>query len=157
MDNAHEQAYIFLDPDGTQDFGSLVIVAAPTGVVYAHQCGGLATEDREQEGFAVPVGGPSAARPLRAFFHQEFHGNPPILGSRGNVMLGPWWTDAQITELQALVEQVALWKTYASPSGMDDVRTFLKLDLDRLDELTEAWIPVHTAYGRGVLIFANSD
>lgn len=157
MDNAQKKAYIFLDPDGTQEFGSLVIVAAPTGVVYAHQCGGLTCEDRELEGFAVPVGGPSAARPFRTFFLQEFHGNPPVPGNRGSLMLGPWWTDAQITELQALVEQIALWKTYAPKSGMDDERTFLKLELDRLDELTEAWIPVHMAYGRGVLIFANSD
>lgn len=40
---------------------------------------------------------------------------------------------------------------------MEDARIFLKLDLQRIDDLTEAWIPVQTAYGRGVLIFDNSD
>jgi hypothetical protein len=157
LKNEREKSYIFVDPDGTQEFGSLVIVVAPTCVVYAHQCGGLACELRELEGFAVPVGGPSAARPLRTFFHQTFHGNPPVPGHNTTARLGPWWTDAQIGELQALVEQIAFWKTYAPESGTDDERTFLKLDLERLEELTEAWIPVQTAYGSGVLIFANSD
>ncbi|HEX8033201.1 MAG TPA: DUF6210 family protein [Ktedonobacterales bacterium] len=159
MDNAQEKPYIFLDPDGTQtqEFGALVVVAVPTGVIYAHQCAGLATEERELEGFAVPIGGPSAARPLRTFFDQTFHGNPPVPGNTRNTMLGPRWTDAQLEELQALVEQIPFWKTYSPDSGMEDDRAFLKLDLERLEELTEAWIPVQTAYGRGVLIFANSD
>lgn len=90
VDNAQEKSYIFLDPVGTQEFGALVIVAAPTDVVFAHQCGSLASELRELKGFAVPIGGPAAARPLRTFVHQKFRGHPPIPGNNGNVMLGPW-------------------------------------------------------------------
>jgi hypothetical protein len=40
---------------------------------------------------------------------------------------------------------------------VDDERAFLDLDRSRLEELTEAWIPVRSAYGPGVLVFANSD
>jgi len=66
--------YIFLDPGGTQPLGLIAIVAPATGVTYAHHCGGYATESRQLEGFAVPVGDATVALPLRAFFAQRFHG-----------------------------------------------------------------------------------
>jgi hypothetical protein len=78
------QPYIFLDPDGTQPLGLIAIVAAATGVTYAHQCGGYATEIRQLEGFVVPVGDAAAAQPLHAFFAQCFHGNPPRGGGKQN-------------------------------------------------------------------------
>ena len=49
-----ERAYIFLDPDGSQGAGVVVIVQAPTGVVYASQVAGMQTEERSVEGFAIP-------------------------------------------------------------------------------------------------------
>ena len=59
-------------------------------------------------------------------------------------------------DIRSLVTAITYWKTY--PPGQDrDERAFLELDATRLDELTEAWVPVHTAYGPGVLVFANSD
>lgn len=141
--------YVFLDPDGTQDFGVVVIIVAATGVTYAHQCGGLATEIREIEGFAVPVAGPNAAQSLRAFFHQRFMGNVPLSGER--------WTPALLDELGALVADLKLWKTFSADSPHSDHPASLLLDMVRLPELTEAWIPVETIYGPGVLLFPNSD
>ena len=66
--------YIFLNPDGHEDFGLHVIVEHPTGVVYAHQCAGSLTEVREAEGFLIWVGGVEAARPVYDWFWQTFKG-----------------------------------------------------------------------------------
>jgi hypothetical protein len=149
--------YIFLDPDGTQALGLIAIVAAATGVTYAHQCGGYATIVRQMEGFAVPVGDATAAHPLRAFFSQRFHGNPPVLEDGADKRTDGGWTAADLEQLNRLLEQVAFWKTSPDGGGVDDERVFLRLDRSRLQELTEAWIPVSTPYGPGVLVFANSD
>lgn len=148
--------YIFLDPDGTQEFGLLVVVAAGTGVTYAHQCGGLATETRELEGFLVPVGGPAASRRLREFFRRRFRGNPPWLGEGPDAMPGAAWPSADLEELQALVGEIAFWKTSRHGDG-EDRQAFLELDTARCSDLTEAWVPVKTVYGPGVLVFENSD
>jgi hypothetical protein len=157
MARPDEQPYIFLDPDGTQDFGLVVIVAAATGVTYAHQCGGLATILCEMEGFAVPLGGPMASEPLRAFFHRRFRGNPPMLSRDLESLPGAQWTPEALEELSGLVEQIAFWKTHSDASGKDDEPHHLRLDRARIGELTEAWVPVSTVYGPGVLVFANSD
>jgi uncharacterized protein DUF6210 len=151
------QPYIFLDPDGTQPLGLIAIVAAATRVTYAHQCGGHATEIRQLEGFAVPVGDATAAQPLRAFFAQRFHGNPPIGGLNAEKRSDGGWTAADLEELDLLLGHIALWKTSPEGSGVDDERAFLHLDRSRLEELTEAWVPVRSVYGPGVLVFANSD
>jgi Family of unknown function (DUF6210) len=146
------RAYVFLDPDGTQDFALLVVVASPTGVTYAHQCAGLRTEVREQEGFAIPVGGPDAAMPLLTFFRQRFKGNPPSRTFGG----ASTWTDADVRELEALVGNIPLWRTRPDVEG-DSERAFLKLDISNLSDVTEGWIPVQTVYGPAILLFRNSD
>lgn len=161
------ERYVFLDPDGALDFGLLVIVAARTGVVYAQQCAGLATKMRELEGFLVPVGitadeeriqtldSTTSGRIFQTFFQQKFQGNPPDQPDE--------WTDQEVEELAALVQAIPLW--YTERDMVVDQRTvlsrderaFLTLDTSRLNELTEAWVPVMTAYGPGVLVFRNSD
>ena len=149
--------YIVLNPDGTQPLGLMVIVAAATGVTYAHQCGGYATMIRQLEGFAVPVGDATAAHPLQAFFSQRFHGNPPVVEGGAGKRADDGWTAADLEQFNRLLGQTVFWKTFADGGGVDDERVFLQLDRSRLEELTEAWIPVSTPYGPGVLIFANSD
>jgi hypothetical protein len=149
--------YIFLDPDGTQPLCLMVIVAAATGVTYAHQCGGYATRIRQLEGFAVPVGDATAAQPLRAFISQRFRGNPSIVKGGADERADDGWTAADLEQLNVLLGHIALWKTFPEGAGVDDERALLRLDRSRLDELTEAWIPVSTPYGPGVLVFANSD
>ena len=144
-------SYVFLDPDGSQEWGLVVIVAAATGVTYAHQCGGHATELREVEGFAVPLGGPSAAKKIVQWFAATFGGNPPLRESRF------WrdWSQERIEELASIVSDVPFWLTPGADGP--DQRCWLKLDRDRFGEVTEAWVPVRTPYGPGVLLFQNSD
>jgi len=151
------QRYIFLDPDGTHELGLVVIVAAKTGVRYAHQCGGHSVEVREIEGFAVPLAGAAAAQPLRTFFWKRFRGNPPAFDQSQDALLGEQWTADALEELETLIGQIAFWRTYPPEAGIEDEYAVLQLDQTRLRDLTEGWVPVRTAYGSGVLIFANSD
>jgi hypothetical protein len=138
--------YVFLNPDGIEDLGLHVIVESPTGVVYAHQCAGSLTEIRTVEGFLIPVGGPDAARRIYDWFWATF----------GGTCYGPVeWTGDRIDPLADLVAQIACWLTH--PDGAGDERRTLELDRERIGECVEAWIPVRTPYGRGILVLKNSD
>jgi hypothetical protein len=143
---------VFLDPDGSIDLGLLLIVRWPTGITYSSQCAGGLTEERSLEGFLIPVGGPMQARPLQDFFARHCHGNPPVVGS-------PWWgaiwTDEVLSELASLIAAIPIWET--GEAGDHDRRHFLSFDPERLSELTEAWAPVATPWGPGVLVWDNSD
>jgi hypothetical protein len=159
MDPSTEPIHIFLDPDGTQEFGLYVIVETATGVEYSHQCAGLYNEIRTMEGFLVPLGGFDESRPLQKFFRVHFHGNPPLPKEFAASVYGAKWTEELLDELEALVAQIDFWKT-SSPNDTEDDQTqraFLHLDRSRVRELTEAWVPVATVYGVGVLVFSNSD
>jgi hypothetical protein len=139
MGEAH---YVFLDPDGTiGDFGLLLVVRASTGVTYAHQCGGLATEIQKAEGFPVPLH-PQDQAGLKAFF-DRYHGNPPMV-----------WEKDELKELARIVACIHAFRTTADD---DDTRANLTLDDGRIEELTEGWVPVISPMGAGVLVFQNSD
>nr|WP_232337404.1 DUF6210 family protein [Deinococcus arboris] len=140
-------AYIFLDPDGAEGSGAAVVVQAPTGVTYASQVGGHANEARSVEGFAVPVFTPQHVQALVRMFGR-YHGNPPYPGTPFN-----GWTEKDLNDLSDIVAQIPLWRT----TRASDERAFLAFDRTRLDELTEAWMPVLTAYGPGILIHENCD
>ena len=154
MGQSDETAYVFLDPDGSVALGLLVIVHAKTGVIYASQCAGIATDVREAEGFLVPVAVSDPAtterrnidHALLTFFADKFRGSPPPYSGE--------WTPHLLAELDALVACIVFWKTRRASTGE---RGHLALDRSRLADLTEAWIPVITPYGPGTLVTANSD
>jgi len=144
--------YVFLDPDGSNAFGLAVIVFASTGVRYGTQCNGLATEERSAEGFLVlcPSRDPAAGRPeqdIGALFATFFDDN-----FRGGVT--PVWTDDLIEQLGNIVGRVVFWKT--EPGAHTD-RGYLRLDPSRISACVEAWIPVVTVWGPGILVTDNSD
>lgn len=147
---------VFLDPAETHPFGLAVIVLGPTGVTYENQCGGFLTETRSAEGFLVLVPSidfdPEASEAfdvegaLLTFFHREFRGNLPAPEE---------WSQTQLADLANIVSRIPFWVT---PSGVVPAALMhLSLDRDRLAELTEAWVPVTTPYGPGILVFANCD
>jgi hypothetical protein len=140
--------YILLDPDGTQEFGLYVIVAARTGVMYAQQCGGYTCEMREFEGFLIPLGGPVTAGKLIAFF-RRYKGWPP------NTLPDNVWSRADLDELNVILQEIPVWCT--SQDASQDEKASLELDEERLENLTEAWVPVKTPYGPGILTFKNCD
>lgn len=146
---------VFLDPDGTwTPQWMVVVVQAPTGVLYQQQCAGVACDQREIEGYLVPVGSfrrdPEQGLLLADDFTAVFHdGRWCTHGSaRGRLP-----TD-RTARLQELVALLPFWTV--NEAG-DDVRGHLMLDESRLAEVTEAWVPVITPDGRGVLMWGNCD
>ncbi|WP_084473720.1 DUF6210 family protein [Deinococcus ficus] len=142
-----ERAYVFLDPDGSQGAGVVVVVQAPTGVIYASQVGGGANEERCVEGFAIPLFAPQHLAALVSFFGR-YGGNPP--SSEASCAR---WQDRNLQALAEIVGQMPLWHT----SRTKDEPAFLEFDRARLPELTEGWIPVITPYGPGILMHQNGD
>jgi hypothetical protein len=138
--------HVFLNPDGSQDPGLVVIVQHPTGVMYSHQCGGHATLMRQLEGFLLPLGEAVHAQALFDWYWQEFQGHayPPLID----------WTEHRTQALGSLVGTIPCWLTLESG---DDRREFLQLDETRMEECLEGWIPVLTPYGKGILVVKTSD
>ena len=139
--------YVLLDPDGSVSLGLALLVDAATGVLYEHQCAGLATEPRVLEGFLIPLADAPAAQPFHAFFHDK--AAEPCWSA------GSTWSADRVDALAALVAGVRCY--HHSEPGRDPLVEWLALDRDRLGELTEGWIPVTSPYGPGVLFHDNCD
>ncbi len=124
----------------------LTIVAHPTGVVYSHQCGGHSSLEQSLEGFLIPLGEPDLAQGIFDWFWREFRGHCYAPETD--------WTADRITKLRDLIAEIPCWHTGES---REDSRSFLQLDTVRMRECVEAWIPILTPYGPGILILKNSD
>ncbi|MEU6037720.1 DUF6210 family protein [Actinomadura sp. NPDC047616] len=136
--------YVFLGPDGTADVWLYVVVEAPTGVFYQQQYGGTACRQGQVEGYLVPVYGLDALNALRTLFERHFRG------------AGTWnhsWSAQERDRLRDGVEGVTFWAC----DGWTEEPRSLKLDESRMAEADEAWIPVLTPDGPGVLLWFNSD
>ncbi|MFJ4983648.1 DUF6210 family protein [Streptomyces sp. NPDC088732] len=138
--------YIFLDPDGSGSGQGWVhvIVAAPTGVVYQNQGGGFGCVQYEQEGYLIPLLGRDLDDDLKAIFVGELKG-------RGSRRLD--WPADLLGRLRAAVA----FFVRGSANRDDLFPTPLVLDESRLSEADEAWVPVLTPDGPGVLVWENSD
>lgn len=141
---------VFIDPDGTLSSSIAVhlLVKAPTGVVYGTQCNGICNEVRWAEGFLVPVADRATGEALQNWFVERF--------GAGISHEGPFrthWSPQLIEELQAIIEPIKFW----FDDGSGDRPTSICFDRDRLNECLEGWVPVKTAFGDAVLLFANSD
>jgi len=147
-----------IDADGTCHAYLGVVVSHPTGVVYRQQCGGVECLERSLEGYFVLLGGASfdmeqgrlRSEGLTAPFHQRGcrYGGSPHDGT-------PQLPPDRLAALRRLVEAIPYWTP--SKRGDDDVRGHLRLDEDRVLELVEAWVPVITPDGPGVLTWPNRD
>ena len=140
---------LFLDPDGTHDLGSYVLIPHPTGIRYETQCNGTATEVRGAEGFLVSVGPSAAFQAVMAYFGDRFAraaGRPP------------WrpvaeWSDDDRAALRRRVEALQTWIT----DDDGDTPRHLALDETRLGDSFEAWLAVTKPHGPGWLLGQNSD
>jgi hypothetical protein len=155
--------YVFLDPDGTAGPVApwmYVVVEKQTGVVYQQQFGGNVTRFGQVEGYLVPVHAPEALEELRDLFERTFRGagtwdydwsgSATEPGHRG----APLPSDP-LRRLRDAVRRIPFWTTNCD--GDAEQRDLLKVDEDRLAEVDEAWVPVLTPAGPGVLLWPNSD
>jgi hypothetical protein len=138
--------YVFLDPDGMAGgTGWLyVVVHAETGVCYQQQYGGTACRQGQVEGFLVPVFGPDSLAQLRDLFECHFRG------------AGTWnyqWSTEEVNRLRKAVAGICYWAC----DGETEAPRPLQLDERQLSEADEAWIPVFTPDGSGILVWFNSD
>jgi hypothetical protein len=143
-----------IDPDGTQDPGLLVLVFAETGIVYEHQCGGHNTFQYQSEGYLVPIGPPNHSVDLRQFFEREFKGFPPYHGLNPSTGTEPAWSEPTLAALEQIVGSLRIW--HRTEAGRDEW-THLTLNRVQTERFTEAWLPVNTPLGLGVLLWENSD
>jgi hypothetical protein len=131
---------------GADAMGDYVLVHAATGVTYDTQCAGYACEQRSAEGFLVPVWPPAAVMALDRWFKVRFRGHCHTPERD--------WTPENAEQLAKLLADIEC----DSRDAHGEYRpTALTLDRSRLDECVEAWIPVHTPFGPGVLLRENSD
>lgn len=121
-----------------------VICEAQTGVRYTNQTSGVRCLPRTAEGYYVPVFDARALAELRAVFEDDLQEQGALGGPE---VLNPY--------VERIRGAVSLVRMDSSTGGPSEAR--LKLDDSRLAEADEAWIPVITADGPGVLIWENSD
>ncbi|USX52761.1 DUF6210 family protein [Lentzea sp. HUAS12] len=137
--------FVFLDPDGSMGEDWLyVVIEAKTGVVYQQQYGGTACRHGAVEGFLVPLFGPDGLDALRELFETHF---------RGAGVQSHEWSDDELARLREGVAMIACWAC----DGSEEELTVLRLDERRMREADEAWIPVVTPDGPGILVWCNSD
>ncbi|MEV4256485.1 DUF6210 family protein [Spirillospora sp. NPDC049652] len=140
-----EPRFVALDPDGTSGGGWLhVVVEAETGVIYQQQYGGNACRQGQTEGFLVPLASPDGLRALRDLFEKDF---------RGAGTCGFAWPENELGRLRQIVESIRYWAC----DGNSEKPHNLRLDESRIREADEAWVPVITPDGPGVLVWFNSD
>ncbi|MGW6446441.1 DUF6210 family protein [Lentzea sp. NPDC055074] len=135
--------WVDLDMD-TNDDWLYVVVEMKTGVRYRLQYGGTACRQGEVQGYLVPLASPDELSALRDLFENVYGG------------AGKWghdWPEADLARLREIVEAVR--DRTAGAAGAEHVR--LRLDESRMHSADEAWIPVITADGPGVLLWPNSD
>lgn len=92
----------------------------------------------------VPIAGADALDSLRHLFEKDFRG------------AGTWdypWPDQERDRLRKIVSGISYWAS----DGDSEQPHALRLDESRIRDADEAWIPVLTPDGRGVLVWLNSD
>ena len=161
--------FVFLDPDGTLDSWLAVVVRSKSGVVYANQCEGVATKQRLVEGYLVLLGG----------WKYEVDGgviDPTLLTEifhRDGACMWRWvgreLPSERFAELNKLIDEIPYWRC-GLEGGIGtlrgktdeciertDARLHLRIDTNRAEQIAEAWIPVETPDGPGVLLYKNCD
>lgn len=137
---------VFIDPSGFLLHPWMaVLVRARTGVTYSHQTGGVACLPRKLEGYYVPVFDQIAYDSLRSIFEVTLEG-------AGMSQSNAHWAGPLLERLRQAVTLVRM-----DPSAGGPGEAPLVLDESRLDEIDEAWVPVVSPDGPGVLIWENSD
>jgi len=153
-----ERRRVIIDPDGTLPSYVGVIVQHPTGVLYEQHCAGIETDLRAVEGYFVLLGGcrygpdqgMTGFEELRAPFHKM---RGCLFGDRPYGRPGQALPPDRLAKLKLAVESITCWDSRDRARGEE--HTHLLLDESRVGELVEAWVPVITPDGPGILIWPN--
>jgi len=136
---------VSVNPSAFQPYSWMaVLVHASTGVTYTNQTGGVACRPRQIEGYDVPVFDQGAYDSLRSIFEVT-------LGGSGTYR-GVAWEGTVLDDLSQAVTRVRMDSSAGGPCEVP-----LVLDESRLLEIDEAWVPITTPDGPGILIWENSD
>ncbi|MDQ9019729.1 DUF6210 family protein [Acinetobacter sichuanensis] len=121
--------------------------------ILASQCAGLENQIRNTEGYLIPLIGltfdtdvllDEYSHKLRQIFHQgQYCRSATKLNTQ------------QLDQLRSCIENITIW--FTSNEQEEDQRQHLCLDMSRLEEITEAWVPVISPYGKAILIWKNCD
>ncbi|WP_086829905.1 DUF6210 family protein [Allokutzneria sp. NRRL B-24872] len=137
--------FISIDPEGVSTQNWLyVVVEAETGICYLQQYGGTACRQGHVEGFLVPLFSAGEMNALAELFEKDFGG------------AGTWnhtWPDDKANKLREIVGAIRYWTS----DEVSDEPHALRLDESRWGDVDEAWVPVITPDGPGVLLWFNSD
>jgi hypothetical protein len=120
-----------------------VIVEASTGIKYENQTGGFQCLPRRVEGYYMPVYVEEGLSALRHAFEVSLGGSGTYRGLPTDVL----------AEIRVAVSQLVMMSSIRP--GHPEMR--MELDESRIDEIDEAWVPVATPDGPGILTWENSD
>jgi len=120
-----------------------VLVEASTGIIYENPTGGTACLPRRVEGYYVPVYIEQGLQALRSAFEVSLGRAGTHRGLPADVL----------KEIRAAVSQLVMMSS--TRSGHPGMR--MELDESRFYETDEAWVPVTTPDGPGILTWENSD
>jgi hypothetical protein len=147
-----EADFVSLDQDGTAGAWLAVVVRRETGVVYGNQCAGVSCLQWRVEGYLVPLsgwkredGGKIDFDLLNGVFHEGDTCRYDWTGRNLPV--------ERLEKLNELIGELSYWRS----SSRHPDKYAIHVDMDRIDEIAEAWIPVETPDGPGVLIYENCD
>jgi hypothetical protein len=135
---------IWLDFGG----GPKLIIKHRTSIFYSNQTGGYGCFQREIEGFLIPFDIQPAEEALERSFKRF-----KCRSASGREL---FTQEEDIELLQQLLQRFSLLK-HLPPEEDYQAMFPLELDLERIDELEEGWIPVKTVLGDGILAFENCD
>lgn len=120
-----------------------VIIEASTGVIYENQTGGFTCAPRRVEGYYMPVYMEPGLQALRTAFEVSLGGSGTHRGLPADVL----------EEVRAAVAMLVMMSS--TRLGHPEMR--MALDESRFYEIDEAWVPVTTPDGPGILTWENSD
>ncbi|MET9226436.1 DUF6210 family protein [Lentzea sp. NPDC003310] len=144
--------YVSLNLDDTSGDWLYVVIEAETGVHYLLQYGGTACRQGDVQGYLVPLEEVSAElQALCTLFEVDYGG------------AGKWnhgWPEEERVKLREIVDTIEYNQVVrygAAPHEYHEEQHPLRLDESRMREADEAWIPVITPDGPGILVWCNSD
>ncbi|MEK6238940.1 MAG: DUF6210 family protein [Planctomycetales bacterium] len=129
--------YVFVNLSGKRLDAIYLLIADETGVTYGHQSGEGANFN-ELEGYMIPLAERIHASDLELFFTKI------VLNTDISNVDNVNQLETLVSEFDIMIVDQTFMATSYAP---------LELDLERIKDAVDGWIPVKSVYGPGVLIY----